>query len=651
MPGFSLDNLMSDPSGLVSQLLQSVGYQPSENAQVKTTAPQGMATNKSGMTPQGMELASLLLPPSSPSLEDMFASAIPSEPVNQPLPIPSTNPSAATNKTAATVQSIVTSLMANDPTFRESMGYPAIDPLKADANGWNLPKTGKVNTTGAAERVNARTSQNGVMAVKQEDGSLLLTNKNTDGTFGKEHAPAGSAVPGSITSTLTQLRRTNNPSEAGVLVENINSTIASETANLNKKAIEYSENAVGIPALQQKIFRSEQMDRSSPNWAPGIGDSVMTKQLKGEMAQARSLANNKAQEFLATNPTLGVLNSQKNAAQAELGRIDKLDSQARSVQNARDTSQIARTDALANKQMQEDAKLEDIDRSITQGQRDSLSILNPSLLNTKDPLAYAKEVTALGKNKSPEITAKMSAIDANSRGDDAKLIALAIAGNVDAKTLLYPKGTSREAVDASLANVAYLANPNNISAYLDKTYGKANSVAKSEASKAFMAEDPKGGNAADKETFRLGRIAKAIATERKQVTDNFFGSVTNWQIDDPTWRAAVADTQTSRGTSNFDAVLNTYLGNSIGAEAVAKLRIIQQQGLSYMGAMPDSLFGRPDSSVLQRKIAQKAKDTDIGRAHIALLNTIDLFNPFATMASFSKPKEDTSILDSAGNLK
>lgn len=634
MSGFSFDNLISDPNGFVSQLLQGAEY----NASATGNAANRLAEVE---PPVGQ-----LLPALTPE-EQLLALA--STAITAPVPtaLPSISPMPLAEN-LANVQNTVTRLMATDPSFRDAVGF---DPLAADSNGWNLPKTGKVNTTGASQRVNARTNQTGVRAVKEDNGSLLLTNAGADGTFASN--PSAIASPGSLTSSIAQLRKANTSAEAAVILENINSTIAAETAKANKSAIEFSENAVGIPLLQRKIFQSEQMDKNSPNWAPGMGDSALTKQLKGEMQQARALADRKATEFLQTSPTLGILNAQKQSAAFEMKRIDAKEVRDDKTEQQRETFKLNKDYVNDSNVAKKQEELAAVDAAIEPKRRQALALLNPTLMNTKDEFAYAKEMQSVAKTKDSN---KLQAIDAFALEDNNKLIALAVTGNATAKTLLATKATNKEEFQKSLENIGFLANPANAGKYLDKVYGKANSAAKAEEAKLLMQETPKDASTADKETYRMNRIAKAINAERKAATDRFVSDTSSWKLNIPEWDAAVAKTIQERGTSSFDAVLNNYMGSTTGASAAPKLKAIRDAASSYIESMPESIFGKPDSSVIVRKVNEKAKNSGIGAKIASALS-----NPFGIADAYAASGRENSLYnlfsgltaptDSAGNLR
>lgn len=512
-----------------------------------------------------------------------------------------------------------------DPAFRKAVGFKEEDPLAADTSGWNLPKTGQVETRGAMQRINARAKAEGtgVTATKDAKGQLTITNLSPDGSFN----PAGqvSSAPLPMTAAIANLRKTENTAEAAVIMDSIRATAAAENARITTEAMKFASNKLGIPAWEARLAQAELADRNNPAWFPGIGDSPNTKAVRSQLGQLQTEARNQAELFLQTNLSAGVLKSQLAAAGEELKRIEKKQQQKETVELARETAGIART---ARKEEREERELEEaqaIAKQLSPKDKATLIILNPALATGTDR-DIAKAVLELDK---PANRAKKEAIQAASTDSVNDLIGLSVEGNADALVLLQKQEEAingkmnKDTFNASLNRIKMLADPKNTEAYIKAKYGsRANSKEAQEERATLNAEVIKGGDAKDKAMARRSRIGTAIQIERGRATEKYLSDVNQWGTTDPLWSAATLEAKKTRGVTDFQTVMDVYIGSSTGEEAQKKLFAIKAVAEESLARQTGSLFGAPNDALVYSLITQKAKTVGLGKSISEMVSRI-----------------------------
>lgn len=621
-------DFLSDPNNPINKLFQSMGYvAPVRSAPVKEEDPATAITPTTVAKPEFTSvLQQLVAEEGNKGIANSLATEVPD-----------------LNSSFEAVQALVTDLMKNNSAFRNSVqpqgsAQAAKDPLAADSNGWNLAKTGAANTTGAAQRVNARTKENGVTATTDSNGRTVLSNVggmsanlqaanatfNASGQSGKN--------PLQMESLIAQLRGVDTTAEASVIMDSIRATVTAEQTKINAEAFGFASNKLGIPTMEQTLKESELNDKSSPSWFPGIGDSPGTKSIRTQLQILRSQAAEQANAFLQTNLSSGLLKNSLLSANEELRRIDKKETRLEGITER----------ASANKEARAALKDEETDAiimTLPPSYANHLRVLNRNLVNepesTVTRAAFAKEVKNLTANggKNP----RMAAIKAAAQESGNELIGLSVEGNIDAKILLRSAERTENPsmkdadFDAKLTSITKAAD----SAEFIKTYiadkydpSKRNSPeAKADTLRLNTAKLT--GTAEEKATARRERIGIAISLERKNATSNYLKDVSSWGSNDTAFQTAYTDTLRRRGNADFSTVMETYMGSSTGPEALQKgfaLTAIAQEAFARGG---NSVFGKPDVSASMKMISDKVKHVGIGNSMTELLSKQIAISPFA----------------------
>lgn len=517
-----------------------------------------------------------------------------------------------------------------DPAFRKAVGVnedtPSAgkeDPLAADKNGWNLPKTGQVNTTGALQRVNARTGESGVTATADSSGQLTLSNVSNRVAAQSTFNPSGQVGknPMDMTSLISQLRGVDTTAEASVIMDNIRGTIASEEAKIQKEALNFASGKLGIPAMEQALRQAEMADKADRKWYPGVGDSHITATARTQLGVLRGQANEQANEYLKTNLASGMLKQNLLSATEELRRIDVSQKRKEGISDrATDRTQ----NRLEIKQEETDILL----AQVTPRDKSFLKILNPSLQND-DEAAMGRAIKNL-----PKDTKRMDALKAASEESGNTLIGLTVEKNADAKTLLIAKEKlNNPSMDIAVFEEklkrieAFADNKDYNSNLIALKYGEAkkNSPEAKNELMRMNAEKAPGGDATDKGLARRSRIATAIAYERQNATADFLSNVNRWGVTDPTFLVAVNETISKRGKADFATIVDSYIGTSTGMEAATKGALITSIAREAFGKQTTSVFGRPDESAAMKIVSDRLKSVGIGTAIGSLLSDAGKF--------------------------
>lgn len=525
------------------------------------------------------------------------------------------------------------------------------DPLAADKNGWNRPKTGKVDTEGSVQRINARAKVEGtgVTATRDANGQVSITNLSPTGgannanVIGRQVA----AGPLGMTEALKQLRLATTVADAQVMMDSIRQTAVAEQASLAKTALSFASNKLGIPGMEQQLAQAEMADKADPEYYPGIGDSPITKGVRAQLQALRGQAAGQADEFLATNMASGTIKNTLIAAQEAMTAV-KVKEQRK--ETLTDNTELRRQD----KREAQEQNAADVLESMNAKDLGMLKILNPSLQNDNQ-IAMAKAVQELAK---PAGASKLAAIKAASQTGGQELIALAAENNADAKTLLLhaekqknPLADSDE-TERKLRRIQQFAlDPNFVKKSAQAKFGNINSPEAKEYVASMNTKTAAGStDAKTKSMLHKEKLFLAIDMERQQATNNFIADTTKWGAIDPVWLQAVVETQKARGSASFSDVMTTYIGSSTGMEAQKKLSALSAIVSERAAAQASSVFGQPEPSLIQKMITDKAKSVGIGSAITAMLGGLSKDAPsFATMlAGPFLPRAINSLLDSTG---
>lgn len=529
--------------------------------------------------------------------------------------------SPAANMTAT--QERVDWAMANDPAFRASMqeGQPKAgqekvvtkDPLAADANGWNLTKTGQVNTDGAMQRVNARAKAEGtgVTATRDDSGQLVLSNVGTTGVNGGGAGMVAATTPNGISGSLAALRQTSDPATAAGIMSNLRQSAAEESSRLSATAQKFASDKLGVPRLMSYLEASEANDRAAPEWFPGIGDSPGTARIRAELNTTRSAADLEAKRYLDSNTSAAALRATMLTADQEFKRIERIgDRMDRGAERMADRKEIMAANADMRAQEQRDKQ--DAEDAATLGAMTPeviarLAILNPSLGNESDKTsATARMFKDAAKNKS-----RVAALQATG----SQLPVLALSGNPDAISIIAAKeistnpGLTQEAVEGRLAKIRDRANSPGFDADIIKSqFGDATTP---EAKKALgdLRMGRVGMDATAKEQDRMRRFEAALEMERKATTSNFMKDVGSWSIPgNEAFEIAKKQAMNTTGRRDMESVLTAYIGGLTGPAALVKLsefNNLVEQAASKQG---QSLFGMPDPVIIKAAAIKRGRE-------------------------------------------
>lgn len=646
-------DFLSNPNNPINALLKSMGYAPPSEA---PTAP------TRGVTGSWEEPASVATPMTTaqPELSTLLAQ-IAQEQGNKGIASPLSTEVPDLNGSFDAVQALVTDLMKNNSAFRESVGYkdPAkakvADPLAAGPDGWNLPKTGVVNTTGASQRINARTGETGVTATTDANGRTVLSNMgpgNMSANLQSAHATfdvgrQSGKNPLQMDSLIAQLRGVSSTAEASVIMDSIRATVTSEQTKINAQAFTFASNKLGIPSMEQTLRDSEINDKASPSWFQGIGDSPGTKSIRTQLQILRNQAGEQANEFLQTNLASGMLKNSLLAAGEELRRIDSKEKRTEGIADRITLGKEARAQEKADEAAA-------VIMTLPPSYAAHLKVLNPNLRNDPESAitqaAFAKEVKNLTKDggKNP----RMAAIKAAAQESGNELIGLSVEGNLDAKTLLRSAELLKnpslkdEAFDAKIRSITKMADSNEfVKTYIDDKYKP--SERNSEAARADtmrLNAAKQTGTTEEKATARRERIGIAISLARKNATGEYMKDLSSWGSNDTAFRTAYTETLQKRGTADFATVMETYMGASTGPDALQKgfaLTAIANEAFARAGG---SVFGRPDSSAALKMISDKVRHTGIGSSLAELMSKAASAIPgvmlYNSMTDMAKPLRD-----------
>ncbi|EDO29126.1 predicted protein [Nematostella vectensis] len=423
------------------------------------------ATNTSGMTPQEMEANVGTVDP---------------DPLKQKLMDLVTAPDTVFN--AATIGQ-----MTGDPTYSQRVAQPTGGDVTTTKVGegpseedtilamafpevfLKQPPTGKVNTKGGVERVNARTSEHGVRAI-EKDGKIYMTNIGSDGSVNKGTGSPNSVLgdglgasrgtqaapdtPAHLNSSIEQLKSAPDLATAQGILMNINQTIAQQSNKLSEDALKFAATRVGLPNLEAELSAAIAADKADPNWYPGIGDSPITQEIRQQIAQANNAANVIAKNYLTSNNQAAALRAMEENSKIlyeNIKRKEEFSARRQEIRDDRqyqaDATRAARNeDRIAQEERRIEMEIGPLDA--TRMQR--MAILDPSSKKADgsiDQLGAQKTAYALKKRNAKDL---QEALDL----PDQDLPAVALAGNEYAMTIVVanelrdnPKATEQQVRD------------------------------------------------------------------------------------------------------------------------------------------------------------------------------------------------------------
>lgn len=541
----------------------------------------------------------------------------------------------------------------DDVKFEAPALQPTQDDLTALLKSTTVQSTPFMpDTKGGIDRVNTNTKNTSVTAYKGAGGQTTLTNEKiieapaqlsdkpyTDQEFRDNNPlvngkhPDGSVTPvtvkpgqpGSVQkvdtpaamfNVLSKLRATKDMTEASVLYESFQQSTVEMGAKLEKEAVAFAEQKVGIPNLELMLRQAEAADKSDPKYYPGIGDSPITAKLRGEINAARGVALNEAKTFLSTNPTYKSLAVTAKTAEAEFKRVERLADQSETAR----LNKEARNEEWDRRKGETDAEY---DRRKREKQEEEAEGIPGHVLTRIQMLHQGEFVGLEGK----EIDAKIKAlklVKANKSNDFKEAVfaegdalpRLALKGNKYANALVIAQeaaatGDSPEEVQRAITALqGKMQEAKFVETVFTQRY-KGDKKGLSEALGAFQANanDP---NKKDANTGLKAELALEYSARVK--TANFLQNVNTWKSVDPAIAAAVDRARKTTGRGDLRSTLIAYLGESEGparAALASQFRITMQQSAERH---KDSQLGMPNYREGDAMIAQYLNESGFWRA-------------------------------------
>lgn len=448
-------------------------------------------------------------------------------------------------------------------------------------------------TNAGIQRVNANSGDTGVVGFKDAKGQASFTNQSRDASTGAvigptqnapklpEGNPASVNTPTSVGTFLNSIRSAKSYAEAQAAYEAFTNASTIELTKIQKQALTFGDNKIGVPALEQRLRETEATDKLSIGYYPGIGDSPVTAKMRAELNAARGIAQHEANNFLSTNVGAKLLQNAVTQAANELKLWERKDAAT----FAREQQSFARSDAKAEDRLYKEEVAAD---QITATMLNRARILDPNeFANSTNEKLSAFRITAGRKNNKEYLMA----IEA----EDAALPILAFMGNAYAKTLVlkseaFKTGRSEDAVKADMDKVVKLS----ISPTLPAQWATVQKMDPNQ-SKAMLSELKQLELSPDKkDAVSQRKVMMALDVVAATKTQKFLTDLTSWDSIDISLRTAIAQSQKVSGNASFDNVLTAFVGDKTGVEAQQKLKEFQGLMLSAADKHKESVFRMPD---------------------------------------------------------
>lgn len=562
----------------------------------------GMGTNDSGLTPQQMEALMVrdAVAPTAPSGKDM------------------SNPGPP---------------MPNSPEMQAliSMAFPEAF-LKQ-------PPAGVVNTTGGADRVNARTAETGARAITDAKGHVTLTNINPDGSVNKgtgspnsilgdgrgDSARGGSVIapdtPIALNGAMSQLQGATSLAAAQGIMMNVNTTVNQQMGKLNQDALTFAANKVGIPALEAELAAVKAQERADPRWFQGIGDSTAAIQIRNDLQAAHAAATGIAQKYLQGNTQFAALKSMEENAKLLFENI-KTKEQYRERRGEIDASR--KNDAAdRNAEWERRDKINEeqkIDLSpagtLSAEQINRVAVLAAGTKNVDGTidLTEAKKAAYALYKQNPK------AMDDAMNASTMDLPALALAGNKLAMQLTVATERKNDTslpenyVEQRMANIKAAAlrltddevDRFKLSGFKGKDKTEADAQLK--ASKASRMLNPPRGD--QLKALQQERFAVALDMERAKATGVAFNDAnTLFKGSSHPLAAAIAEAVKTTGKASLPEVFVAYKNSQTGVGALVAAKQFNAMIDQALGEQKESIFGMPNGQILKTRMIEAQRSS------------------------------------------
>ena len=473
------------------------------------------------------------------------------------------------------------------------------------------PPTGKVNTEGGVDRVNARTSEHGVTATVGANGKIFMTNVNPDGTVNKGTGSPNSVLgngmgtrtsgnvnapnlPLALSSTMQKLAKSTDPNEARGFMESIVQGIALAQAKLNEEALQFGSQKVGLTELENQLSQAMMADRNDPNWYPGIGDSPITAAIRVQISQQKTAARSVAEDYLNTNTNQAALKAFADSAQKEYARIAK-------IQDAGVMLDLRQRENQQQKRWLKEEQASEVAQNLTPQERTRIATLAPQTQG--DPVQMGEWFIQRSKSSKGVLDQVLAA-----EGDD--LVVFALEDNADAvKLVAANEGKTTDEIKERLKKIRRNAesldfDEKRIKFQTSNLSPEERTATQQSLRRASMDKKVSG----DKKEIAKQNLKWALDMERAGQTTAVIENVENiWK--DPTgpMGPAIAQAKKVTGNASLDSVLTAYIGTSSGPEAIQKMSTFKALLQKTVEAYPPSFFGVPDINQLNAAVVESSR--------------------------------------------
>lgn len=501
----------------------------------------------------------------------------------------------------AGVQGDVDKLLQDPKARKEILG---------DDGARDIFRDGTANTKGGVNRVNQYTSEHGVTASRDpETGQVMLTNIGADGKPTAQSQkqvygfnPMSATGSASLDTLQQQIRDAKTPEEARGLAAVARTSLAEEGARIEKQALDFASNKVGLPSLRMRLQQSETLDRRQPGYMPGIGDSKNTAAIRNEVAQAEAQARQIAEDWKRTNISAARISSTASNIEAELKAKERLQLKKEGLE----ATTLAQTE---RKNIERDALAEERYASFSDSQKLIMNRLNPELASKPDNQG---EMVAYFQRQMTNDPAFKELI----QSDPADIIKLAARGNKLARALTVQEeavatGRPPDIIDQEIRSMQSLANdPNAVNAWaMASTSGIiGDKVAARKAAIGRYNALASGTTKEEKAEYANLRGEIALTAFRAQKTNKFVADVSTWNIPNPAIQAATQTALATSGKTDLDSVLTAYVGPATGPESLKKYAEFKEAIKQAAQQQSKSVFGGIDSAAVLAKVDAAAKE-------------------------------------------
>lgn len=445
------------------------------------------------------------------------------------------------------------------------------------------------NVTGGADRVNARTSETGVRAVKDKDGRVTLTNIGEDGqpTAQSQVAPGapaqsfGKPLASNITDLLKQVREAKDSATAQGLSDSLRTSIVEEKLRIEKEAREFAEAEVKLPQLRRALTAQQSLD----NWKPGMGMSPTSLRIQQQIAAAEQLANGRSKEWLGRNLPYQQLEQTATSAEEAI----KLSVQKQANQeNSVNLKKLA--EDQKKEQKEEQARIEF--EGLSPAQRLLITRINPSLAaagKEAETVAFAKQQLKTNKDFAALLQAE----------DDTEQAQLAFSGNKLAVQVLAQQeasmtGRDAAAIEKELTDLETVQlTPRELT-----EYARASGAKTADEVKNFMSQyNSLTGPGATKEQLKDGAMMKARVKQgllQQRRTSAITGNVLSWAPEGSMLQQAAKKSMEINGQGDLNSAITMLTAGKPLTEQTAILNEVKKQMVEQARKYSNSPIAKVD---------------------------------------------------------